>query len=67
MDMVVMVVNLMHVHHFHYQMVNGVKIFVIFGIDNSSSMHANNRKKDILVLGQGSIDGLDNNMKKKQG
>ena len=32
---------------------------VIFGVDNTSSMHADNRKKDILVLGQGLTNVLD--------
>ena len=35
------------------------KIVVIFGVDHSTSVHANNRKKDILVLGEGPPDGLD--------
>ena len=29
----------------------------ILGVDNSSSAHADNRKKDILILGKGSTDG----------
>ena len=32
----------------------------IFGVDNSSSTHADNRRKDILVLGEGRTLGLDN-------
>ena len=32
---------------------------VILGVDNSSSIHADNRKKYILVLGKGLTDGLD--------
>ena len=35
------------------------KNVVIFGVDDSSSLHADNRKKDFLVLGQGLTDGLD--------
>ena len=31
---------------------------VIFGVDNSSSVHANNRK-NILVLGNGPTNGLE--------
>ena len=34
------------------------KPVVIFGLGNSSSVHADNRKKDILVLGEGPTDGL---------
>ena len=32
---------------------------IIFGVDNSSSVHADHRKKYILVLGEGTTDGLD--------
>ena len=35
------------------------KNFVIFGVDNSSSVHIDNKKKDILVLGKGPTQGLD--------
>ena len=31
----------------------------LFGVDNSFPVHADNRTKDILVLGKGLIDGLD--------
>ena len=30
-----------------------------FGVDNSSSIHIDNKKKYILVLGKGSTQGLD--------
>ena len=33
---------------------------VIFGVDNSSSVHIHNKKKDILVLREGPTQGLDN-------
>ena len=32
---------------------------IIFGADMSSSVHANNRAKNILVLGEGFTQGLD--------
>ena len=32
---------------------------VIFVVDNSLSRHTDNRKKDFQVLGEGSVDGLD--------
>ena len=35
------------------------KNVVIFGVDNSSSMYVDNRKRDIIVLGKGPTDGLD--------
>ena len=35
------------------------KNIVIFGLDNSLSVHVDNRKKDILSLGERPPDGLD--------
>ena len=32
---------------------------VIFGVDMSSSVHIDNKKKDILILGEGPTQGLD--------
>ena len=35
------------------------KNFVIFGVNTSSSMHISNKKKDILILGIGPVQKLD--------
>ena len=35
------------------------KNFVIFGVNTSSSMHISNKKKDILILGIGLVQKLD--------
>ena len=35
---------------------------LIFGVDMSSSMHVNNKKKDILVLGRGPTQGLESTL-----
>ena len=35
------------------------KNIVVVDVDSSLSVHADNRKKDILVLGEGTTDGLD--------
>ena len=35
------------------------KNVIIFGVDNSSSVHVDNKKKDIFVLGEGPTQGLD--------
>ena len=35
------------------------KNVVIFGLDMSSSVHINNKGKDILILGKGQTQGLD--------
>ena len=42
--------------HFHIFIVNAV----IFGVDMSSSLHVDNKNKDILIVGQGLTEGLDN-------
>ena len=36
-----------------------VENVIIFGADMSSSMHIDNKNKDILILGEGSTQGLD--------
>ena len=35
---------------------------IIFGVDMSSSIHIDNKKKDILVLGRGPIQGLESTL-----
>ena len=35
---------------------------LIFGADMSSSVHVDNKKKDILVLGKGPIQGLEHTL-----
>ena len=35
------------------------KNVIMFGVDISSSAHIDNKKKDILILGSGPIQGLD--------
>ena len=35
------------------------KKVIMFGADMSSSVHIDNKKKDILILGKGPTDGLD--------
>ena len=32
---------------------------IIFGVDMSTSVHVDNNKKDILILGEGPTQGLD--------
>ena len=32
---------------------------IIFGADMSSSVHVNNKNRDILILGEGRTQGLD--------
>ena len=38
------------------------KSIIIFGVDMSSSVHIDNKKKDILILGTGPTQGLDDTM-----
>ena len=35
------------------------KNVIIFGVDQSSSIHVDNKKKDVSILGEGSTQGLD--------
>ena len=37
----------------------GAKNVILFGVENSFSMHTNNRKKNILALGEGLTGELD--------
>ena len=39
-----MVLDLMHVHFSHCQIINSVKIVIIFRVENISLVHADNRK-----------------------
>ena len=36
------------------------KNIIIFGVDMSSSVHGNNKNKDIIILGKGQTKGSDN-------
>ena len=38
------------------------KNVIIFGVNMSSSVHVDNKKKDILILGKGPTQGLDDTM-----
>ena len=54
-----MVLDLIEVQAFHFQVVDLVKIFAA---DMSSSVHVDNKKKDILVLGGGPTQGLESTL-----
>ena len=45
MGILLKVFDFMYVHFFHCQMVNLVKCVTIFGVDNSSLVHAGNGEK----------------------
>ena len=53
-----MVLNLILVHFFNFQILIRGKNTIIFGVSNTSSMHIDN-KKNILVLGKDPTQGLD--------
>ena len=40
-----MILDLLHVHNLHGQMVIGVKLLLFFGVDNSSHTHFDNKKR----------------------
>ena len=62
MSIVVVVLDLMQFYNFHGQILSGWgKNVVIFILDNSSSVHVDNKNKDITVLGEDPTQGLDNN------
>ena len=46
-------------HIFYFFFNNFTRSVIIFGIDNSSSSHADNRKKNVLVLGEGPAYGIN--------
>ena len=56
MSTLVMELDLIEHQVFNFHVVNLVKMF---GADMSSSAHIDNKKKDILVLGKGPIQGLE--------
>ena len=57
---VVMILGLILVHLFHFQILIGAKYAIMFGVDMSSSEHFDNKKKGVLILGKGQTQQLDN-------
>ena len=53
-----MALGLMHVHNLQFQTVTGGKNVVIFGAEMCSSEHIDNKKKNILVLGESSTQQM---------
>ena len=39
---------------------------IIFGVDMSSSLHVDNKKKDIFILGKGPTQGLEHTLAAKR-
>ena len=62
-----MVLALMQMILFLTQKVEIQKNVIIFGADLSSSVHANNRKNNLLVLGKGFSQGLNGTTIYKEG
>ena len=58
MGILVMELDLIEDQFFHFPTGNGQNV-LIFGVDTSSSAHIDNKKKDILVLGNGPTQGLE--------
>ena len=56
-----MVFDLTRFQNFHYLKAAWVKNVIILGADISSSLHFDNKEKDILILGIDPIQGLDDN------
>ena len=55
----VVVLDSTRVQNFYYLTVPSKKNLIIFEADVSSSVHINNKGKDILFLGDGPTEGLD--------
>ena len=62
MGILVMELDLIRDHVFHFLVVDVVKNVLIFGADMSSSAHIDNKKKDVLVLGKGPMQGLEHTL-----
>ena len=58
-DILVMELDLKEDQIFHFQVMDLVKIF---GVDMNSSTHIDKKKKDILVLKKGPIQGLEHTL-----
>ena len=52
-----MVLDLIRFQNFHSLTVTWVNMFVVFGVDMSSSVHIDNKKKNTLILGFGPKQG----------
>ena len=55
-----MILGLILVHLFRFQILIRAKYAIMFGTDMSSSEHFDNKKKGILILGKGQTQRLDN-------
>ena len=62
MGILVMELDLIRDHVFHFWVVDVVKNVLIFGADMNSSAHIDNKKKDKLVLGLGPTQGLEHTL-----
>ena len=54
-----MVLDLIQKQLFHIQVEDLAKMLLFFGADTSSSVCANNKTRNILVLGKDFIQGID--------
>ena len=61
-----MVLTSILVHFFHIWVLIGVKMLLFFGVDNNSLVHTNNKKKDILILGEALTQRLHDTTKQQK-
>ena len=59
MDIMFVVLGSMHLYLFHFQMVKLVKNIIIFGANIISWRHIDTRSEDMLILGEGPTQRLD--------
>ena len=57
-----MALDLIEDQAFHSHILVFGQNVIIFGVDMSSSIHIDNKKKDILVLGRGPTQGLESTL-----
>ena len=62
MGILVIELDLIRDHVFHFLVVDVVKNVLIFRADMSSSAHIDNKKKEKLVLGLGPTQGLEHTL-----
>ena len=59
-NIVVMILDSMHIHNFPLPDCNFGKNIIIFRVDNSYFVDVDNKKRNTLVLDEGLTQGLDN-------
>ena len=62
MGTLVMELDFIGYQAFHFQVVGFSSNVIVFGVDMSSSVHVDNKMKDILILGRVPTQGLEHTL-----